>query len=141
MRAAAGTGASAIVAGSGNTLTLVGTAAALNTFLTTRDALRFVGNANAVLGFELTAPSQSAGQPSRVARAQASIDALSITLERAPDIGLRLPQGIALAATGATSIVFEHDLVLADSAHGPVTLRLTLPAAQAGSTAPHHHAG
>jgi hypothetical protein len=125
-----------IEAGTGNTLTLVGTAADLNAFLSSRDALRFMGSADALLGFELTAPPQSAGEPARVARAESAIDALSISLERAADVGLRLPQGIALAATGATSLVFDHDVVIADAAQGPVTLLLTLPAAVAGADAP-----
>ncbi|MFM8555793.1 MAG: beta strand repeat-containing protein, partial [Betaproteobacteria bacterium] len=130
---AATTGEATLTAGTGATLTLVGSAQALNAFLTTRGALRFEGDADAVLSFALsTQPTDD--KPALIARAESAITVLAVDLERTPTLGLRLPQGLALAATGSTSFVIEHDLVVADRA-GAVTLTLTLPSAVTGGEA------
>ncbi|MFM7571103.1 MAG: beta strand repeat-containing protein, partial [Betaproteobacteria bacterium] len=130
---AATTGEATLTAGTGATLTLVGSAQTLNAFLTTRGALRFEGDADAVLSFALsTQPTDD--KPALIARAESAITVLAVDLERTPTLGLRLPQGLALAATGSTSFVIEHDLVVADRA-GAVTLTLTLPSAVTGGEA------
>ncbi|MFM1856308.1 MAG: hypothetical protein RLZ83_1617, partial [Pseudomonadota bacterium] len=124
----------ALEAGEGQSLHLVGTAQALNAYLSRFGALRFGATGDvsaATLGVRVA--TVGADGAAAEARADAQIGLLALEAQ-ASSLAIALPQTLVLAASGSSLLVFDEAVLVASGPVGAVTLRITPPAQAEGET-------
>ncbi|MEY4212044.1 MAG: hypothetical protein RL458_269, partial [Pseudomonadota bacterium] len=113
-----------LAAGSGATLTLAGTAAQLNAFLSSAGALRYEGATAAVLSVEVSRTAQGV-----VARASAQSTLVPVAAPaQLPVLSVTAPADVLLDPSGNTPLVFEQLPFAASSVTGALTVSLVAPA-------------